>query len=52
MQKFAISDVFCPKLFTSLKHYDKKTLTQDIVAGIIVAWWLFRWPSHLVFHRA
>ena len=36
MQKFAISDVFCPKLFTSLKHYDKKTLTQDIVAGIIV----------------
>ena len=36
MQKFAISDVFCPKLFTSLTNYDKKTLTQDIVAGIIV----------------
>lgn len=36
MQKYHVRDVFSPKLFSSLKHYDKKTLMQDVVAGIIV----------------
>ena len=27
---------FRPRLVSTLKHYDKKTLTADIMAGIIV----------------
>ena len=27
---------FKPRMFTALKHYDKKTFTADLMAGIIV----------------
>lgn len=36
MYKFQLRDVFAPKLFSSLRQYDKKTFTQDILAGVIV----------------
>ena len=33
---FSFKDVFRPKLFSSLRHYNKQRLTQDIIAGLIV----------------
>ena len=33
---FSFKDVFRPKLFSSLRNYNKQRLTQDIIAGMIV----------------
>ena len=34
---FSFKNVFQPKLFNTLRHYNKQQLVQDIVAGMIVA---------------
>ncbi len=34
---FSFKDVFSPKLFSSLRSYNKERLVQDLVAGMIVA---------------
>lgn len=34
---FSFKDVFCPKLFSTLKDYSKEKLLQDLIAGMIVA---------------
>lgn len=33
---FSFKDVFCPKLFSTLRSYDKQRLAQDTIAGMIV----------------
>lgn len=35
-QFFSFKEIFCPKLFTSLKGYNKERFLQDAIAGIIV----------------
>ena len=34
---FSFKDVFCPKLFSTLKNYNKEKFLQDLIAGMIVA---------------
>lgn len=34
---FNFKDVFCPKLFTTFRHYTKQQFLQDLIAGMIVA---------------
>lgn len=34
---FSFKDVFCPKLFTTFRHYTKQQFLQDLIAGMIVA---------------
>lgn len=34
---FSLKDVFRPKLFSTLKNYNKEKLIQDLIAGMIVA---------------
>ena len=34
---FSFKDVFRPKLFSTLKNYNKEKLIQDLIAGMIVA---------------
>ena len=34
---FSLKDVFRPKLFSTLRSYNKERLVQDLIAGVIVA---------------
>ena len=34
---FSFKGVFCPKLFSTLRSYNKERLVQDLIAGVIVA---------------